>query len=75
MAETPTTTRKEIAATTALRLPIVDGEWITKARTGGPGADTDAWTGVVPVRTVFDDPITYTGDADDVPASVRALVG
>nr|WP_083444374.1 pyridoxamine 5'-phosphate oxidase family protein [Gordonia jacobaea] len=75
VAETPTTTRKELAATTALRLPIVDGEWIAKARTGGPGADTDAWTGVVPVRTVFDDPITYTGDPAAVPASVRALVG
>nr|WP_040518614.1 pyridoxamine 5'-phosphate oxidase family protein [Gordonia aichiensis] len=74
VAETPATTRKEVAATTALRLPIVDGQWIAKARTGGPGADTDAWTGVVPVRTVFDDPITYTGAADDVPASVRALV-
>ena len=40
-----------------------------------PGTDTDAWTGVVPVRTVFDDPITYTGDPAAVPASVRALVG
>ena len=71
VAEVRETTRKELAATVALRLPIVDGQWIAKVRTGGPGADAAGWTGVVPMRTVFDDPITYTGT--EPPASVRAL--
>ena len=67
-------TRKEIAATTTLVLPIVDGQWITKARSGPPGepGDPSAWTGVVPVRTVYDPPITATGD--EPPQSVRRLV-
>lgn len=72
VAETPANTKKEIAATVMLRLPIVEGSWLVKARTGGPGIDTDVWTGVVPMRTVYDEPVTYTGA--DVPASVRRLV-
>ncbi|MFT4127722.1 MAG: pyridoxamine 5'-phosphate oxidase family protein [Gordonia sp. (in: high G+C Gram-positive bacteria)] len=71
--ETPVITRKEQAATLTLRLPIIDGEWLVKARSGGPGVETDAWTGVVPVRTVYDEPITYTGSDADVPESVRRL--
>ncbi|MFT4045009.1 MAG: pyridoxamine 5'-phosphate oxidase family protein [Gordonia sp. (in: high G+C Gram-positive bacteria)] len=71
--ETPAITRKEQAATLTLRLPIVDGEWLVKARSGGPGVETDVWTGVVPVRTVYDEPITYTGSAEYVPESVLRL--
>lgn len=52
-------------------MPIVDGQWIAKARSGGPGVDTDNWTGVVPVRTVYDDPIPATGT--EIPESVRRL--
>ncbi|MBE7193278.1 MAG: pyridoxamine 5'-phosphate oxidase family protein, partial [Gordonia polyisoprenivorans] len=67
-------TRKEIAATTTLVLPIVDGQWVTKARTGPPGEpeNPSIWTGVVPVRTVYDSPITATGETP--PESVRRLV-
>ena len=72
VAEVRPTTRKELAATVALRLPIVDGQWIAKARTGGPGGESADWTGVVPVRTVYDAPVTYSGDVP--PDSVRALV-
>ncbi|OZC33238.1 pyridoxamine 5'-phosphate oxidase family protein [Gordonia polyisoprenivorans] len=71
VAETPSITGKERAATVALRMPIVDGQWIAKARSGGPGVDTDNWTGVVPVRTVYDDPIPATGI--EIPESVRRL--
>lgn len=71
--ETSSITRKEQAATIALRLPIRDDQWIAKARSGGPGVETDNWTGVVPARTVFDEPITATGQR--VPDSVRRLVG
>ncbi|WP_132994211.1 pyridoxamine 5'-phosphate oxidase family protein [Gordonia zhaorongruii] len=70
-AETPPMAAKDIAATRTLRLAITDGMWIAKARTGGVGADTDDWTGVVPMRTVFDAPVTESGTA--VPDSVRRL--
>ncbi|WP_055477174.1 pyridoxamine 5'-phosphate oxidase family protein [Gordonia sp. HS-NH1] len=72
VAEVRSTTRKELAATVALRLPIVDGQWIAKARTGGPGGESAEWTGVVPVRTVYDAPVTHSGQTP--PDSVRALV-
>ncbi|MCZ0910919.1 pyridoxamine 5'-phosphate oxidase family protein [Gordonia amicalis] len=67
------TTRKELAATVVLRLPIVDGQWIAKARAGGPGIESSDWTGVVPMRTVYDEPITYSGATP--PDSVLALTG
>ncbi|MGW6035392.1 pyridoxamine 5'-phosphate oxidase family protein [Gordonia terrae] len=73
VAEVRPTTRKELAATVALRLPIADGQWIAKARTGGPGGESTDWTGVVPVRTVYDAPLTHSGETP--PESVRALVG
>ncbi|WP_439030991.1 pyridoxamine 5'-phosphate oxidase family protein [Gordonia terrae] len=72
VAEVRPTSRKELAATVALRLPIIDGRWIAKARTGGPGGESAEWTGVVPVRTVYDAPVADSGDVP--PASVRALV-
>lgn len=55
VAEVRPPTARERAATLAMALPIVDGAWIYKSRTGGPGEPdepTDAWTGVVPLRTV-----------------------
>jgi nitroimidazol reductase NimA-like FMN-containing flavoprotein (pyridoxamine 5'-phosphate oxidase superfamily) len=74
VAEVRDHTRKEIAATTTLVLPIIDGQWITKARSGPPGepADPSVWTGVVPVQTVYGEPVTATGD--EPPNSVRRLV-
>lgn len=65
-------TDKELAATLVLALPIVDGQWITKQRSGGPKAD-DApdWTGHVPMRVVYDTPIGHTEGS--IPASVRRL--
>ncbi|MGO3326104.1 pyridoxamine 5'-phosphate oxidase family protein [Gordonia sp. (in: high G+C Gram-positive bacteria)] len=70
--ETPPITAKQVAATRTLRLPIVDGRWIAKARSGGAGIGTDDWTGIVPVSTVYGEPVAETGDT--VPASVRRLV-
>ena len=54
-------TRKELAATRVLALPLLEAS--VKARTGGPvddEADVEAggWAGVVPVRTVFGEPVT-----------------
>ncbi|GAA2062943.1 pyridoxamine 5'-phosphate oxidase family protein [Williamsia deligens] len=73
VAEVRDHTRKEIAATSVVALEIADGQWIAKARNGPPGDpdDPSAWTGVVPVRTVYDPPITTTGD--EPPESVLRL--
>jgi nitroimidazol reductase NimA-like FMN-containing flavoprotein (pyridoxamine 5'-phosphate oxidase superfamily) len=71
-AEVPPHTNKQLAATLVLSLPIIDGQWITKARKGGPGDDGAAgWTGEVPMRVVYDEPITHT--AGEIPDSVRRL--
>ena len=40
-AEVRALTAKELAATTVLRLPIRDGSWTAKARSGPPGSDPD----------------------------------
>ncbi|WP_262365836.1 pyridoxamine 5'-phosphate oxidase family protein [Gordonia sp. OPL2] len=66
-------TRKELSATAILALPIVDGGWLAKARAGGPGSgdDTHGWTGHIPTRRVYDEPIT---DHDgELPDSVAGL--
>ncbi|HMM94613.1 MAG: DUF1272 domain-containing protein [Micrococcales bacterium] len=73
-------TRREQVATLAMALPITDGRWVLKARSGGPGdpdEETTAWTGVVPLRTVAGDPEPSPhalSTAAEVPASVRGLV-
>lgn len=79
-AEVRPMTDKELAATTAVSLPIVEGEWLLKTRTGPPSTPeepTDAWCGVVPVTTVhgIPEPAEWTGPDAEVPASVRSLTG
>lgn len=72
--EVRTHTAKELGATLVLALPIVDGQWITKQRAGGPKADdAPGWTGHVPMRVVYDAPIGHTEGA--IPESVRRLAG
>jgi nitroimidazol reductase NimA-like FMN-containing flavoprotein (pyridoxamine 5'-phosphate oxidase superfamily) len=79
-AEVRVSTRRERAATLAVALPITAGRWLLKVRAGGPGEPeeaTDAWCGVVPLRTVAGapEPAPWTEDAGTaVPASVTALV-
>ncbi|MFW0797507.1 pyridoxamine 5'-phosphate oxidase family protein [Gordonia sp. CPCC 205515] len=65
-------TRKELSATAILQLPIVDGQWLCKARAGGPGDDTaQGWTGHVPMRVVYDEPVVeHDGE---LPGSVAGL--
>jgi hypothetical protein len=54
-AEVPFHTKKQVAATTALAMDIVDGQWTAKVRDAGPGepepgeADPGLWTGVLPI--------------------------
>ncbi|MGL5864679.1 MAG: DUF1272 domain-containing protein [Dermatophilaceae bacterium] len=80
VAEVGASTRKELAATLAMALPIADGRWLLKTRTGGPtppDGPTEAWCGVVPLRTVAGEPepADWSVEAGTaVPASVRALL-
>jgi nitroimidazol reductase NimA-like FMN-containing flavoprotein (pyridoxamine 5'-phosphate oxidase superfamily) len=73
-------TRREEAATLAMALPIADGRWLLKARSGGPSTpeeETDAWCGVVPLRVVagVPEPAPWTADAGiPVPPSVTRFV-
>lgn len=71
-------TDKELAATQVMAMAITDGEWLVKVRTGGPGAaphGTTAWTGVVPLRVVADEPLADERcQGEPVPGSVRERV-
>lgn len=67
---------KEEAATLAMALPIEDGSWILKQRSGPPGEPDEpheAWCGVVPLRMVAGAPEPAPWAVGEVPASVRAL--
>lgn len=75
-------TRKELASTLAMALPIREDGWLLKVGDGPPatpeeaGADPDVWSGVVPLRTVVDPPVAAPAAVDlPVPPSVRALAG
>ena len=80
VAELRPSTRKEIAATLALRMTITTDNWSLKVSAGwpeDPDSDVagDAWAGVVPMATVYGDP----RPAPDltagigVPQSVRSM--
>lgn len=68
-------TQQELAATLAVALPITEGSFMVKTRTGTasvPGEETDAWHGVVELRTVALQPEPApTSTASEVPQSVR----
>lgn len=66
-AETPVPTRKELAATHILRLPLTRAS--VKIRAGGPSYEPvpGLWTGHVPITTVLGEPVTQPGV--DVPVS------
>lgn len=76
--EVRASTRKELAATLTIALPIEPGRWTVKVRDAPPSEgdrDPGVWAGVVPMRTVAGEPIRAPWVSDDVPvpASVRAL--
>src|SRR5215472_9629589 len=73
-------TRKELAATTVLELPLAEGS--VKVRTGPPHDDpedygTETWAGVLPARLIFGaaepDPELRAGVS--IPGHLRALAG
>ena len=73
--------RREVAATEVLSLPIADGGWLLKVADDWPatpeeaGADPGVWSGLVPVRSVLDRPVPAPWASGlEVPASVRGLV-
>lgn len=82
VAELRASSRKELAATMALRMPIADDNWSLKVGGGWPeDSDEDiaagVWAGVVPLTTVYGDP-ERSPDCDaaiPVPPSVRAMRG
>ena len=77
VAEVRPSTRKELAMTQVLALPITPGSWTYKERTGPasePDEPTDAWCGIVPRLTSWGTPEASSWTTSAVPASVRRLV-
>ena len=73
-------TDKELAATLAVALPIVSGQWTVKARSGPPAPPeepTRAWSGVVPLTQTWGppEPSPWVTAGAEVPPSVRRLSG
>jgi hypothetical protein len=60
----PFHTKKQLAATTALAMDIVEGQWTVKVRDAGPGepepgeATQGLWTGILPIVSGYGHPHT-----------------
>lgn len=71
-------TRKELAATGVLALPLAEASM--KQRAGGPVDDEEdvaagTWAGHLPLRRVADEPVSAADSHDRVPADVRTRAG
>jgi nitroimidazol reductase NimA-like FMN-containing flavoprotein (pyridoxamine 5'-phosphate oxidase superfamily) len=81
-AEVPFHTKKQLAATTALAMDIVEGQWTVKVRDAGPGvpepgeADPGLWTGILPIFSTYGHPETSANVPAGTPVSpsVRAVL-
>ena len=80
VAELRPSTRKEIAATLVLKMPIGEDNWSLKVSAGWPedpeeDVAGDAWAGVVPMAVTYGEPLAAPDltEGIPVPASVRAL--
>lgn len=80
VAELRASSRKELAATLALRMPIAEGNWSLKVSDGWPDDPDedvagDAWAGVVPMTVGYGAPQAAPDLAPGiaVPASIRAM--
>ena len=79
LAEVRPTTEKELAATTVVRLPLVEAS--AKIRTGGPNDPTadlslPIWAGVVPLTLATESPIPDESSSSmELPDSVVAALG
>ena len=81
-AELRTSTRRELAATLPLRLPIGTDNWSLKVSAGWPEDPDDdiagdAWAGVVPMSVAYGSPLPAPDlrSGIPVPDSVRAMTG
>ena len=81
-AEVRASSRKELAKTMALSLPIGEDNWLLKVADDWPatpeeaGAEPDVWSGLVPVSTVLGAAVPAPWAVDlPVPPSVRRLSG
>jgi nitroimidazol reductase NimA-like FMN-containing flavoprotein (pyridoxamine 5'-phosphate oxidase superfamily) len=79
-AEVPFHTKKELAATTALAMDIIDGQWTVKVRVGGPSGpepddevDPRLWTGVLPIVSGYLPPRTSASVPAGTPVSPSVL--
>jgi nitroimidazol reductase NimA-like FMN-containing flavoprotein (pyridoxamine 5'-phosphate oxidase superfamily) len=82
VAELRQSTRKELAATLALRMPIGADSWSLKISDGWPedpdeDVAGDAWAGVVPMTVNYGEPQSAPDLTPGIalPASVRAMTG
>jgi nitroimidazol reductase NimA-like FMN-containing flavoprotein (pyridoxamine 5'-phosphate oxidase superfamily) len=82
VAELRPSTRKELAATRALRLAIGDDNWSLKVSAGWPEDPEEdvaagAWAGVVPLTVTYGAPLAAPDllPATPLPDSVRGLTG
>jgi uncharacterized protein len=78
-AEVPFHTKKQLAATAALAMDIVEGQWTVKVRDAGPGepeedaADPGLWTGVLPITSGYGHPQTSAHVPAGTPVSPSVL--
>lgn len=73
-AELRANSRKELAATAVLALPITADNWIVKSRSGGAASSEGGWSGVLPLRKGYARIEPSLGQDLPVPDSVRAAV-
>ena len=78
-AEVPFHTKKQLAATAALAMDIVEGQWTVKVRDAGPGEpeagepDPGLWTGILPIISGYGHPRTSAHVPADTPVSPSVL--
>ncbi len=82
VAELRPSSRKELAATLALRMPIREDNWSLKVSAGWPedpeeDVATDAWAGVVPMAVTYGEPMPAPDLTEGIPLpdSMRAMTG
>jgi hypothetical protein len=61
-------TRKEVAATAVLAIPLREAS--VKVRADDTDVEAGAWAGVVPLSTVASSPVSAADSHDEVPADV-----
>ncbi len=75
----PFHTRKQVAATVALAMDIVAGQWTVQVRDAGPGepgageAGPGRWTGILPITSGYGPPQTSAHVPADTPVSPSVL--